>query len=139
MQATQSLFGHPKAELEGANVSVLMPQPFSQRHNGYMARYVSGGEARILDSVREVVGLHRERYVFPLNLCVTKLSGVGTDRCAWVLPAVSFCALCHLVWRAQGNSNAPPGRDSWLAELRSWNATIPRFPQADPAPPQFTR
>ncbi len=63
-------------------MSLLMPQPFSQRHNGYMARYVGGGEARLLDSVREVVGLHRERYVFPLNMCVTKLSGMGTDRCA---------------------------------------------------------
>ncbi len=81
LQATQDLFGHPKAELEGTNVSLLMPQPFSQRHSSYMARYVGGGEPRMLDRVREVVGLHRDRYVFPLNMCVTKLSGMGTDRC----------------------------------------------------------
>ena len=37
-----------------------------------------GGEPHILDSVRDVVALHRDRVVFPLQLCVTKLSGIGT-------------------------------------------------------------
>ncbi|KAG2484238.1 hypothetical protein HYH03_016973 [Edaphochlamys debaryana] len=78
-QAVQGLFGYPKAELEGAAVSLLMPQPFSQRHPSYLQRYVATGEARMLDSVREVVAMHKDRYVFPMSLCVTKLSGVGTD------------------------------------------------------------
>lgn len=58
-QAVQKTFGYPKTELEGANVSMLMPQPFSQRHDSYLARYVSTAESRILDSVREVVALHK--------------------------------------------------------------------------------
>ncbi|KAG2497227.1 hypothetical protein HYH03_004816 [Edaphochlamys debaryana] len=77
--AVAKVFGHVKAELEGMNVSMLMPQPFSQRHNGYLQRYTAGGEPHILDSVREVVALHKERYVFPMSLCVTKMSGTGTD------------------------------------------------------------
>ncbi|KXZ42959.1 hypothetical protein GPECTOR_109g202 [Gonium pectorale] len=78
-QAVQRVFGWSKAELEGVNLAVLMPQPFSQRHPSYMSRYVGGGEPHILDSVREVVALHKDRYVFPVSLCVTKLSGVGAD------------------------------------------------------------
>ncbi|EFJ47903.1 hypothetical protein VOLCADRAFT_104960 [Volvox carteri f. nagariensis] len=78
-QAVQKTFGYAKTELEGANVSILMPQPFSQRHDAYLSRYVASGEAQILDSVREVVALHKDRYVFPVALCVTRLSGVGTD------------------------------------------------------------
>ncbi|KAG2423294.1 hypothetical protein HXX76_015443 [Chlamydomonas incerta] len=78
-QAATTMFGYPKNEMEGANVAVLMPQPFSQRHAGFIQRYTAGGEPRILDSVREVVALHMERYVFPVELCVTKLSGTGTD------------------------------------------------------------
>ncbi|GIL48962.1 hypothetical protein Vafri_5459 [Volvox africanus] len=74
-----ALLGYPKTELEGANVSVIMPQPFSGRHPGYLARYIQGGESHILDNVRDVVALHKERHVFPLQICVTKLSGVGTD------------------------------------------------------------
>ncbi|KAG2429691.1 hypothetical protein HYH02_013949 [Chlamydomonas schloesseri] len=73
------LLGYLKAELEGANVSMIMPQPFAGRHAGYMQRYVQGGEPHILDTVRDVVALHKDRFVFPLQLCVTKLSGIGTD------------------------------------------------------------
>ncbi|EFJ45814.1 hypothetical protein VOLCADRAFT_93917 [Volvox carteri f. nagariensis] len=73
------LLGYPKTELEGANVSIIMPQPFSGRHPSYLSRYVQGGEPHILDTVRDVVALHKERHVFPLQICVTKLSGVGTD------------------------------------------------------------
>ncbi|GIL56338.1 hypothetical protein Vafri_11716 [Volvox africanus] len=78
-QAVQKTFGYTKSDLEGANVSVLMPQPFSQRHTGYIQRYTDTGEAHVLDTVCEVVALHKERYVFPISLCVTKLSGIGTD------------------------------------------------------------
>lgn len=53
------MFGYGKGELEGKNISCLMPQPFSGRHNGYLQRYTSTGEARILDSKRHVVGLHK--------------------------------------------------------------------------------
>nr|ACF39778.1 PAS domain sensory protein FXL1 [Chlamydomonas reinhardtii] len=78
-QAVQKVFGYPKTELEGANVALLMPQPSSQRHPSYLTRYVNGGEPHILDTVREVVGLHKERYVFPMQLCVTRMSGTGSD------------------------------------------------------------
>ncbi|KAG2450421.1 hypothetical protein HYH02_004923 [Chlamydomonas schloesseri] len=78
-QAVSRVFGYGKGELEGSNVSVLMPPPFSQRHASYLQRYTAGGEPRILDSVREVIALHKERYVMPMSLCVTKMSGTGTD------------------------------------------------------------
>ncbi|KAG2486667.1 hypothetical protein HYH03_014722 [Edaphochlamys debaryana] len=78
-QAVQKVFGYTKLELEGVNISLLMPQPFSQRHPSYLQRYISTNEPHILDTVREVVALHKDRYVFPIMLCVTKLSGVGSD------------------------------------------------------------
>ncbi|KAG2482503.1 hypothetical protein HYH03_018578 [Edaphochlamys debaryana] len=78
-QAVQRTFGYAKQELEGVNISLLMPQPFSQRHASYLQRYISTSEPHILDTVREVVALHKDRYVFPVLLCVTKLSGIGTD------------------------------------------------------------
>ncbi|KAG2486668.1 hypothetical protein HYH03_014723 [Edaphochlamys debaryana] len=78
-QAVQKVFGYTKLELEGVNVSILMPQPFSQRHPSYLQRYITTSEAHMLDTVKEVVALHKDRYVFPLQICVTKLSGVGSD------------------------------------------------------------
>ncbi len=38
-QGITTLFGYDKAELEGQNVSMLMPQPFSGRHNSYLQHY----------------------------------------------------------------------------------------------------
>ena len=73
------LFGYSKGELENQNVSMLMPPPFSTRHASYLQRYKDGGAPRILDSVKEVVAIHKDKHVFPLQICVTKLSGVGAD------------------------------------------------------------
>ncbi|KAF5832011.1 hypothetical protein DUNSADRAFT_12252 [Dunaliella salina] len=78
-QGTTAMFGYSKIELENANVSMLMPQPFSQRHPSYLQRYTSTGDPHILDKVQEVVALHKEKFVFPTELGVTKLSGSGSD------------------------------------------------------------
>ncbi|KAF5829405.1 hypothetical protein DUNSADRAFT_16104 [Dunaliella salina] len=75
----QKLFGYKKTEIEGKNINMMMPQPFSQRHNGYLRNYVSTGKKRIIDSIREVVALHKNKNVFPIQLAVTKVSGVGND------------------------------------------------------------
>ena len=69
-QGVTPLFGYTKAELEGQNVSMLMPPPFSQRHNGYLQHYKETGDVNILDQVKEVVALHKERRVFPVQMWV---------------------------------------------------------------------
>jgi PAS domain S-box-containing protein len=40
----QKLLGYKKTEMEGKNVSMLMPPPFSHRHNGYLRTHISSGE-----------------------------------------------------------------------------------------------
>jgi hypothetical protein len=37
------MLGYAKGELEGKNVSCLMPQPFAGRHNGYLRNYTNTG------------------------------------------------------------------------------------------------
>jgi PAS domain S-box-containing protein len=34
--AALGMFGYPKGELEGKNVSVLMPQPWSSKHDSFL-------------------------------------------------------------------------------------------------------
>ncbi|GLI68263.1 hypothetical protein VaNZ11_012618, partial [Volvox africanus] len=103
------MLGYSKGELEGKNVSCLMPQPFSARHNTYLRNYVTTGKAKILDELREVVALHRDRYVFPIKILVSKSQGNGADAIfmgllkeveadpnqvkAWLMPnGVTLCA-----------------------------------------------
>lgn len=83
---------YKKGELEGKNISCLMPQPFSGRHNGYLKSYLTTGKAKILDQQREVVAMHKERYVFPISVLVTKVSGQGADSMFMGVLKVSACS-----------------------------------------------
>lgn len=37
------MLGYKKSEMESKNISMIMPNPFSQRHNSYMRNYVTTG------------------------------------------------------------------------------------------------
>lgn len=50
------------------------PPPFSQQHGTYLKNYLTTGTPRVLDKRREVVAIHRDRYVFPIMLLVRKAS-----------------------------------------------------------------
>lgn len=51
------MFGYLRGELDGKNVSVLMPQPFSARHDSYLHNYLTTGVAKILNTERAVVAV----------------------------------------------------------------------------------
>jgi PAS domain S-box-containing protein len=53
------LFAYERGELEGKNISLLMPSPFSERHNSYLKNYIMTGEAKILNQDRQVVCLRK--------------------------------------------------------------------------------
>jgi len=70
-QGAVDLFGYTKRELEGGNVSMLMPQPFSQRHPSYLSRYTSTGDPHILDTPQQVVAIHKVRWPVCLyDVCI---------------------------------------------------------------------
>lgn len=68
-----------RGDLEKRNIKMLMPQPFSGRHDQFLANYQNTGKAKILDTQREVLGQHKENFVFPIRITVTRSSGAGAD------------------------------------------------------------
>jgi two-component system sensor kinase FixL len=83
--AAERLFGHAAADVIGRNVSMLMPSPYREEHDGYLARYVATGVKRIIGVGREVQGLRRDGSVFPLHLSVGEMDGPGGRRFTGIL------------------------------------------------------
>ena len=75
----ERLFGYPRDELIGQNVSLLMPSPDRERHDGYLARYLRTGEARIIGIGREVTGRRKDGSEVPLFLSIGEFS-LGGER-----------------------------------------------------------
>jgi PAS domain S-box-containing protein len=78
-RAAEQLFGYAAAELIGRNVSELMPAPYRDEHDSYLARYLQTGEKRIIGIGREVLGRRRDGSTFPMELSVAE-ARVGVER-----------------------------------------------------------
>ena len=72
--AVERLFGHPVAALLGQNISILMPAPHRERHDGYIRRYLQTGEARVIGIGRELEAERRDGTLFPIELSLSEVA-----------------------------------------------------------------
>ncbi len=71
--STERLFGYRASGLIGKNVKMLMPEPYRVEHDGYLSRYRTTGERRIIGIGREVQGVRQDGSTFFADLAVSEI------------------------------------------------------------------
>ena len=68
--STEDILGWSKDEIVGKNVSVLMGDDISAKHDGYLSTYLDTGKAYIIGKGREVIARHKNGKAINIFLTV---------------------------------------------------------------------
>ncbi|AOF98456.1 sensor histidine kinase [Sphingobium sp. RAC03] len=75
--AAQRMFQYSEADVLGENISMLMPSPDRERHDGYIGHYIDTGEKRIIGIGRLTAARRRDGSTFPIELSVGEVNDQG--------------------------------------------------------------
>ncbi|MFH1852204.1 MAG: PAS domain S-box protein [Candidatus Neomarinimicrobiota bacterium] len=69
-RAAEQIFGYSADEVLGSNINILMPEPHSSQHDGYLNKYLKSGQAKVIGKGREMVGCRKDGTIFSMDLSV---------------------------------------------------------------------
>ncbi len=87
--ASTQLFGYEREEMLGQNISMLMPSPDRENHDGYLHNYRTTGIKKIIGIGREVRGCKKDGTQFPIRLAVSALDIDGTEYYTGIVQDIS--------------------------------------------------
>ncbi len=77
--AAERMFGYKAEEIVGKSVTLLMPFPYNQEHDGYIREYIETGERKVIGIGREIEAKRKDGTVFPVRLALSEVH-VGEHR-----------------------------------------------------------
>ena len=90
--AAEKLFGYAESEVVGENVSMLMPSPDRERHDGYLRNYRETEVRKIIGIGRVTTARHRDGNTFPIELSIGE---------AWINEQRYFTGFVHDITQRQ--------------------------------------
>ncbi|TIU89089.1 MAG: PAS domain S-box protein, partial [Mesorhizobium sp.] len=69
----ERMFGYTAAEAIGNNVTLLMPSPYREEHDGYIERYRDTGVQRVIGTGRVAAAQRKDGSTFPMELAVGEI------------------------------------------------------------------
>ncbi|MBF0370210.1 MAG: diguanylate cyclase [Magnetococcales bacterium] len=72
-RAAEKTFGYSTQEAIGQNVSLLMPSPYREKHDSYLAQYFETGVEKVIGHKREAVAQRKSGETFPIELSISRV------------------------------------------------------------------
>ena len=71
--SAERIFGYSASEVVGRNVSVLIPSPDREQHDGVLERYQRTGAQAVIGVGRDVQARRRDGSLFPAHLSIGEM------------------------------------------------------------------
>lgn len=71
--AAENIFGYKVKEILGKNVSLIMPDEHSQKHEGYIKNYLKTGKKKVIDKRIENFGKHKNGNLISLEISISEV------------------------------------------------------------------
>jgi two-component system, sensor histidine kinase and response regulator len=69
----QRIFGYAPEEIVGADITILMPEPYRSGHAGYIASFLKTRDPKMIGVGRELTAIRKDGTQFPIELTVSEV------------------------------------------------------------------
>lgn len=104
--AAERMFGYEACEIQGHNVSILMPEPYRAEHDSYIRNYQATRVPRAIGRVRYVEGMRRNGERFPIELSVSEANVDGAILYTAIIRDVTEIVRTQAAMRAREEQQA---------------------------------